>query len=230
MYKLLFSLLVLFSFCSFSQEQDSIPQDLKYREDQFYFSITYNFLGQKPSGVSQQGFSSGFHGGFLRDMPINKDRTVALAIGLGVSINSYNQNLRVSKNEMNATIFSIVNDETVFTKNKYFTYLVEVPFEFRWRNSTPTSYKFWRIYSGFKFGYVFANQAKYEGEPTNVKLNALDRFNKLQYGLTLSAGYNTWNIHMYYALNSIFDNNTKLDTGESVDMRAIKIGLIFYIL
>ena len=109
------------------------------------------------------------------------------------------------------TIFSIVNDETVFTKNKYFTYLVEVPFEFRWRNSTPTAYKFWRIYSGFKFGYVFANQAKYEGEPTNVKLNALDRFNKLQYGLTLSAGYNTWNIHMYYALNSIFDNNTKLD-------------------
>ena len=202
MQKFLFCLLGIFSLFSFSQEQDSILNDYKYREDQFYFSITYNLLDAKPNGVSQQGFSSGFHAGFLRDMPINKSRTLALAIGLGLSANSYNQNLRVSDNSENGIEFSVINDDTDFTKNKYFTYLVEVPFEFRWRNSTPNSYKFWRIYSGFKLGYVFANQTKFNGVPNDVKINALTRFNKLQYGLTLSAGYGTWNFHIHYTFKS----------------------------
>ncbi len=230
MSRLFFSLISLLSFCSFSQSQDSIPQDLKYREDQFYISVTYNFLDKKPNGVSQKGFSSGFHAGFLRDMPINKQRTYAVALGLGLSVNSYNQNLRVTENNQNSTDFFVVNDETTFTKNKYFTYLVEVPFEFRWRNSTPSSYKFWRIYSGFKLGYVFANQTKFEGEPDDVKINGLDRFNRLQYGLTFNAGYGTWNFHIYYALNPIFDTKSNLNTGETIDMRAIKMGLMFYIL
>jgi len=42
-------------------------------------------------------------------------------------------------------------------------------------------------------------------------------------------GYNTWNLYMYYALNPIFSGDVKLD-GVSVDMNAIKIGLMFYIL
>lgn len=229
MSRLLLFLFTVLSFLSFSQEQDSIPQDFKYREDQFYISVTYNFLNKKPNGVSQQGFSSGFHGGFLRDMPINKSRTLAIGVGLGLSVNSFNQNLRVSEATNNSVVFNVINDETDFTKNKYFTYLLEVPFEFRWRNSTPKAYKFWRIYSGFKIGYLFANQTKYEGIPNDVKINGLDNFNKIQYGLTLSAGYNTWNIHVYYALNSIFNDESNLDTGERIDMSAIKIGLIFYI-
>ena len=163
MRKLILGLLMIWSLFGYAQEQDSISNDNKYREDQFYFAITYNFLDKKPNGVSQQGFSSGFHGGFLRDMPINKPRTLAIALGLGFSINSYNQNLRISEAADNNIVFFVVNDETDFTKNKYFTYLVEVPFEFRWRNSSPSSYKFWRIYSGFKLGYVFANQTKYVG-------------------------------------------------------------------
>ena len=229
MRRLLLCLLTAFSFLSFSQEQDSIPQDLNYREDQFYISVTYNFLNNKPNGVSQQGFSSGFHGGFLRDIPINKSRTLAIGVGLGVSINSFNQNLRVSYDTSNNVAFNVLNDEADFTKNKYFTYLLEVPFEFRWRNSTPKTYKFWRVYSGFKIGYLFANQTKYEGLPNDVKINVLDNFNKIQYGFTLSAGYNTWNLHIYYALNSIFNDESNLDTGERIEMSAIKIGLTFYI-
>jgi len=51
----------------------------------------------------------------------------------------------------------------------------------------------------------------------------------VQYGLTLSAGYGTWNFHVYYGLNSIFDNNIQFE-GESMDMKSLKIGLMFYIL
>ena len=46
---------------SFSQEKEerTIPVDSLFREDQFYFSITYNLLRNAPSGYSQYSFSSG---------------------------------------------------------------------------------------------------------------------------------------------------------------------------
>jgi len=90
-------------------------------------------------------------------------------------------------------------------------------------------YNFWRIYTGFKFSYMFAHKTKYDGDLGQFKYTDIDEFNKLQYGLTLSAGYNTWNVYMYYALNPIFSNEAKVN-GQSLDMNVIKVGLMFYIL
>ncbi len=222
----------LLSFFGFSQEETAINDlDQNYREDQFYFAVTYNLLANKPESVSQQGFSSGFHFGFIRDMPFNKGRNWSVGLGLGLSINSYNQNLRVSKDTGKDYTFTVIDDsETDFTRNRYFTYLAEVPLELRWRNSNATSYKFWRIYSGVKFGYVFVNRTKYVGDPESISLNNVNSFENIQYGLTLGAGYNTWNFHLYYGLNGIFDETAKLEDGSSIDMKTLKIGLIFYIL
>ncbi|WP_460220095.1 porin family protein [Psychroserpens sp. MEBiC05023] len=204
--------------------------DDRYREDQFYFSVTYNLLGNKPKGVSQSGFSSGFHFGFIRDMPINEKRNKAIGIGLGLSTNSYNQTLLISEIDGSFN-YSVIEGDVSFSKNKFTTYLLEVPLEFRWRTSTASDYDFWRIYAGIKFGYVVHNSSKFNGNPNNIKLSNIDHFNDLQYGLTLSAGYSNVNFHFYYALNSIFDDNATLsDTNSSIDMNAVKIGLIFYIL
>ena len=60
----------------FGQDQAIIEKDDLYREDQFYFGVTYNLLGKMPQEMSQNGFSSGFHLGFIRDMPINKNRNI----------------------------------------------------------------------------------------------------------------------------------------------------------
>ena len=227
--------LILFIFfigyIGFTQNDDSAKTELykNYREDQFYASVTYNLLNNKPDGVSQSGFSSGFHLGFIRDMPINERRNFAFGLGLGVSTNSYNQNLRIEKSN-NDFIYSIIDESEVnVSKNKFTTYLVEVPFEVRWRTSTPTDYNFWRIYTGLKIGYLLYNSTKYKSNAGNENLSNINDFNKLQYGLTLSAGYGTWNFHVYYGLNSIFDNNAKLND-KVIDLKSIKIGLIFYIL
>ncbi|MCK8481028.1 porin family protein [Psychroserpens algicola] len=211
--------------------QDSIKVvDDKYREDQFYVSITYNLLGNKPDGVSQSGFSSGFHFGFIRDMPINDKRNIAIGLGLGLSTNSYNQTLLISKFN-NDFAYSVIDGDVSFSKNKFTTYLLEVPLEFRWRTSTPTDYNFWRIYGGIKFGYIVYNSSKFNGSADTIKLSNIDDFNDFQYGLTLSAGYSNVNFHLYYALNSIFSNEAKLESsGSSIDMNTVKIGLIFYIL
>lgn len=220
----------LIAYKSISQNNNSDKEDYeKYREDQFYASVTYNLLNEKPSNVSQSGFSTGFHFGFIRDMPINKDRDFALGLGIGVSTNSYNQNLYIDEVN-NEYIYSVIDESEInVSKNKFTTYLVEFPLELRWRTSTPTDYNFWRIYTGFKLGYLLYNSTKFNSDKGDNNLSQIEDFNKLQYGLTLSVGYGTWNFHFYYGLNTIFDSSAQLE-GKSIDMKSIKIGLMFYIL
>ncbi len=224
--------LLLINCLGFSQNDDSSDKSelyKDYREDQFYISVTYNLLSAKPNDVNQSGFSTGFHLGFIRDMPINDKRNVAIGIGLGLSSNSYNQNVSILETN-NEVAFNIIDESEInVSKNKFTTYLIEAPFEFRWRRSTATNYKFLRIYPGFKIGYLFYNSTKFRSDNGDSNLSNIDEFNRLQYGLTLSAGYGTWNFHAYYGLNSIFDNSARLND-QSIDMRSFKIGLMFYIL
>lgn len=224
-----FLLLVILGYLGFSQDNKSELYK-NYREDQFYASITYNLLNEKPSDVSQSGFSSGFHFGFIRDIPINDRRNFAIGLGLGISANSYNQKDLLIEESNNDVTFNIIDEgDYNVTKNKFSTYLVEVPLEIRWRTSTAEDYNFWRIYTGIKIGYLVYNSTKFQSEVANVKLSNVDSFNKLQYGLTMSVGYSTWNFHVYYGLNPIFDDTSKLNE-ESIDMKSLKIGLMFYIL
>ncbi|MDP5081162.1 MAG: PorT family protein [Winogradskyella sp.] len=227
-----FLLSVWVGYLGFSQNNDSTDKAelyKNYREDQFYASVTYNLLNYKPENVSQSGFSSGFHFGFIRDMPINGRRNLAIGLGLGLSSNSYNQNMSILQVDNEFEYEVIDESEVNVTKNKFTTYLLEVPLEIRWRTSNATDYNFWRIYTGFKLGYLLYNSSKFLSEGGNQKLSNIEDFNKLQYGLTLSAGYGTWNFHVYYGLNTIFDDTAKL-SGEGIDMSSIKMGLMFYIL
>ncbi|WP_339623353.1 porin family protein [uncultured Winogradskyella sp.] len=227
------SLLVLcLTGISFAQNKKKIinsEPDNNYREDQFYASVTYNLLSNKPKDVSQSGFSTGFHFGFIRDMPINEKRNKAIGLGLGISSNSYNHNIGIVEVDNNLTYGIIDESEINVSKNKLTTYLVEVPLEFRWRTSTATDYNFWRIYTGLKVGYVVYNTATFQSNLETIKLSNLNDLNSLQYGVTLSVGYGTWNFHAYYGLNSIFNTDANLDDA-NIDFRSFKIGLMFYLL
>ncbi|WP_179351213.1 porin family protein [Winogradskyella vidalii] len=228
----LFLILTLMGLFGFSQSDNTINSTLyeNYREDQFYASVTYNLINEKPVGLTQSGFSSGFHLGFIRDMPINTRRNVALGLGLGLSANIYNQNNILIEQVDNSIVFTDLDEfDYNVSKNKFINYLIEVPFELRWRTSTSTNYNFWRIYTGFKIGYIVYSSSNFKSDSGSVKLSNIDSFNELQYGLTLSAGYDTWNFHVYYGLNPIFDSNSEFK-GEDLSMKSLKIGLMFYIL
>ena len=238
--RILFSCLFLVSFFSaFSQEEvkTEVKPEIKpvvkidslYREDQFYFSVTYNLLVQGPTGLKQDKFSAGLSAGFLRDMPINKKRTYAIATGLGLSYQNYYQNLTISESQDGALIYG-VNSYGEFKSNRYKQYLVDLPIEFRWRNSTYESYKFWRVYGGMKFSYVISNKSVLNDGETTYKIKDNPNINKFQYGVYVSAGYNTWNVYAFYGLNPLFDKSVKTVSGESVSMKVMNVGLIFYIL
>jgi len=230
MKSLLGILFILFgSHLCFSQEDSLKVADELYKEDQFYIGVTYNLLGSKPNGIKQSGFSTGFHFGIIKDIPLNKNRNIAIGVGLGYSLNSFNQNLLINKDSSGSIVYSILSDNNTYNKNRFSSQSIELPIEFRWRTSTPTEYKFWRIYTGFKVGYELFDTAKYKGDLGYLKFRNTDDFNKFQYGLTLSAGYNTWNLYMYYGLTTVFSNKAKLEDN-SIDMKAIKVGLMFYVL
>lgn len=232
--RFLFHCLAILSFFTvFPQESVSseAPKTVKidslYREDQFYFSVTYNLLTQNPNDLKQDRFSAGLSVGFLRDMPVNKDRTIAVATGVGLSYKNYYQNLTIKEQPDGNRVYEVKSYKD-FESNKYRQYLVEVPLEFRWRNSTYESYKFWRIYGGVKFSYVLTDKSVFKNsEGTFVIRNNPDA-NKFQYGLYLSSGYNTWNVYAYYGLKPLFESKTT--DNEDINMRAMSIGVIFYIL
>ena len=210
----------------FAQSNTTTALDSLYREDQIYIGVTYNALINLPNGVSQNSFSTGLHLGVIRDFPINKRRNVSIGLGLGYSINLFNQNIKI--NATTPTTYTIL-EGIDYSKNNFSQHLFEAPLEFRWRTSNAETYKFWRIYTGVKLGYIIASKSVYEdglGRETHRNLEGL---NPWQYGLTMSIGYNTWNGYVYYGLNPIFDSISSTNL-QSIDMTALKIGLIFYIL
>jgi hypothetical protein len=215
-------------FSGFSQ---SVPDfeavDSLYREDQFYIGVTYNTLQNRPIGVTQNNFTPSFSIGILRDMPINKARNKAIAAGLGYSLNSYNQNLLISENNGNRQ-YSVIQDGTLFDKNKLTLHSIDIPIEYRWRTSVPETHKFWRIYSGLKLSYLFNTQSNYEDSQTSYTVTGNPDINKFQYGTYLSVGYNTVNFNIYYGLNPIF-KSAELN-GRAIEMNTLNFGFMFYIL
>lgn len=211
-------------------EMDSVPAfaDPKYREDQFYASLSYNLIQGKPGNYSQYSFSSGITTGFLRDMPVNKRRTYAIAAGLGYSYNNIKHNLALAEG---GSGYSVVEEGT-FNKNKLVLHYLELPIELRWRNSDSISHKFWRIYLGFKVSYLFSSKAQFnpDGDGATVKVKGDNHLNNIIYGAYISAGWNTWNLYAYYGITPIYDSPPITGSDQKLTMNSLNLGLIFYIL
>ena len=231
--KLFLNCFLFFSvFNVFAQETKPVSPmiaiDSLYREDQFYFGFTYNKLLNKPGGFSQNKFSSGFSGGFLRDMPFNKKRTFAIAAGLGLSYNKTFQNLLITQdNGVNS--YSIIDPAVSYSKNKIDQIFVDVPLEFRWRNSTFESTKFWRVYTGFKVSYLAMDKYVHTESESEINIRNNKDMNKLRLGTYIAAGYNTWNFYVYYGITPIFKSSAKIN-GQDISLNALNFGLMFYIL
>ena len=217
----LFVSLFFLHFISFvySQKETETIADSLFREDQFYASISYNILQKTPDNFNQYSFSTGLSAGFLRDFPISENRHWAIAPGIGYSFNDLKQNIDFS---------SISNStDTEIVKSRIILHYVDFPLELRWRNATPDSHKFWRIYGGFMASYLISGKFKYEGSFGSGTENINDLLNKFQYATYLTFGFNTWNAYIHYGLNPFFDKN-KTTTENNVT--TLKIGLMFYIL
>ena len=172
-----------------------------------------------PDRISQSGFSFGLGGGFIKDFPLSKKRNIGLGAGLGYGFNNYYFNVELD-------VATPTENEVTLKNNKIVLHTLELPIELRFRNSTATKYKFWRFYPGFKVAYVFANNTSF-GKTEDFDVSDIIEINEFIYGLTFSAGYNKWNLHLYYGLNELF-NETGVNNYD-ISISDFRIGLIFYI-
>ena len=209
---------------SFAQK-DSLSIGDRYAEDQVYLSVSYSQLFDQPSSITKSNFSYSLSTGFIKDVTLNNKGTVSIAAGVGYGFDFFNHNLKVEEINNNV-VFS--NDNTI-SGNLFKSHNLEFPVELRWRTSNANKYDFWRVYAGIKFLYNITNTYQFEDvNATTFKYSNISNYNKLQYGLTLSAGYDEFNINVFYGLSPVFDNS-KID-GEDINTKMLKLGLIFYLL
>ncbi|WBX73993.1 porin family protein [Tenacibaculum pacificus] len=211
--------LVFLSICSYAQK-DSLQIGDRYWEDQLYINISYNILSNQPKELNVSGFSFGFSGGYIKDIPLVKSSKIALGVGLGYGFDSFNHHLKVV--EENLVTLKVAN---VITVDKLKSHNIEMPIQFRLRTSTVNSYSFWRIYTGIKLSYNLNNSFSYTDSDTIISTSNLPKYNKFQTGLTLSVGYSTFNFHVYYGLTPILKNGSS-----NKNTNIIRIGLSFYLL
>ncbi len=234
--KLFFFLVgLLLTMPSFSQNEEkegnAIPQvvDSLYREDQFYIGLSFNLINNEPDGFSQNGFSGGLHLGFIRDMPFNERRNKAIGVGLGWSANTYNSNLLITKDSSNNTVFDLVEEDDEADSNRFYTNLVEMPIQYRWRTSTTTEESFWRIYTGLKLGYLYGFKSSFQNPNGNIEVRNPDGLDRWRYSATLTIGNGSFNAFFQYNLNPLFGDSRLID-GSSIGLQPIKFGIEFYLL
>lgn len=212
------------------KEVTSDSLDAKYREDQFYFGITYNALVDTPEMVDSRGLTASVHLGFMRDMPINRRRNLSLAIGLGASFDEYGSTLFIGEDQVNRTIFTSLSVNNVtYDVNRFSSSSIEIPLEFRWRSSSAQNYKFWRFYAGVRLGYAYWYKSSFKQDGNTVIQTDIPEFNNMRLGATLSVGYNTVNFYAYYGITPLFDNAITTN-GTPIDMSTLKLGLLFFFL
>jgi len=213
-----FTSLFFYSF-SFAQ-RDSLQLGDSYGEDQIYLTISYSQLNKQPVGISNSEFSYSFSAGYFKDFILTRKGNISIALGVGYGFDSFNHGFEFSRTN-NKTI---INLNLTKNTNKLTLHQIEFPFEFRWRTSNANKYKFWRIYTGIKLTYNYSNNFIFE----NNSYKNIERFNKWQYGYTLSTGYDLFNIQLFYGFTPILKNSS---LGEQIiTTKMLKIGFIFYIL
>ena len=211
---------------TFSIDTLHVEIDSLYREDQFYAGLNYNSIVKKPSGLTQEKISFGFSAGFLRDMPINKARTVAIATGIGFTFNNYLQDMAITGTNENA-VYTI--QTSGFDKNRFEQFRVELPLEFRWRKSTSQEFQFFRIYGGFKLSYLLLDKSVFDDGNDKIVIKNNKDFEDFLYGVYLSLGYSAFNLQIAYNFNSLFKSSAQIDS-TPITMNALNLGIVFYIL
>lgn len=194
-----------------------------FREDQIYLSVAYPYFNDAPSSLIQNKLSYSLAFGVVRDMPLNRSRTLALGLGLGWDQTILYNNTRFSSID-NAISTALVDEG--YQQNFLRIQSLAIPLELRWRNATETKHAFWRIHTGISLHVPLQLKSIYK-TPTGVEVTSILPSNRTVLRWNLHFGFNTWNISIAHDIQPWASFDT---SNAQFDMKFTKIGLIFYIL
>lgn len=215
-----FFLLFFILLCVSAISQDTIkkvPWDDKYREDQFFLSINHDLFLNNPKD-EQNALSIGLSTGFLRDIAVSKNRKFAIAPGIAFSYKRHNTFILPSELSL---------DDNSANINQF---LIELPIELRWRNSTVENTQFFRIHLGSKLSYrIFGDITFIDNdklvETLQNKMTFINAFNFQNY---LAFGYSIFNVFVAYTYTPFYKNSTFNQS--KLNVYPLSLGFIFYIL
>ncbi len=209
---------------------DSIYQpDKHYYEDQLYFGLSYIVLKDLPPDVKQNGFSNSLRFGLIRDFPVNEQRNFGFGVGFGYSRDVYYHNLKIYVDEQTGNVLFQSLEGIDYKTNSFTVHKLDFPVEIRWRGSTPTKFKFWRLYTGITFSYVLNSESQFVTDKANIIYKKLEISEPWRFGYTLAVGYGLWNFSLYYGLNNIIKEEIKYNNNP-INMRDFHLGVIYYFL
>jgi len=219
----IFLICIFFSSFFYSQK-DSLNLGDYYADDQLYLNIYYSQLIDQPKGIDNNNFSYSLSGGFIKDIILNNSGTFSVASGVGIGRDFFNHTLKIEE----IKDVSIFLNATSSTGHKMNIVNLELPIQIRWRTSSANKYKFWRIYGGVTILYNLNNTISFTENNETIEYKNISSFKKWQYGATLTAGYDRFNLNVFYGLTPMFGNATL--NGNSINTKVLKLGLVLFFL
>ncbi len=196
-----------------------------YREDQLYINLSSIRAFDVDDQLRQVGLSYSYAFGYMRDIPLNKKGSFALGVGLG-----YNRS-RIKLTYDNASPFndldSNISSDYLF-ESKLVLNALQIPLEIRFRNSTATKYRFWRIYTGFTFNLLIRDKVSVTRDQITKDYTDTGLFREWEVGPHMSVGYGIWNFHIYYSINNLFSQDAQRSYS-GFETNYLKLGLQFFI-
>ena len=206
-----------------SQDKEVKKNSTFYREDQIYFGASFMVLTSNQEQFKPKGLSRHFQLGLVRDIPLIDSGKLSTGIGFGLGFDRYTTNLI----PLDRGIYSLYNVDADLNNSLYLSVKsLELPISFRWRSSTATNFAFWRLYGGISLQWNYNIKAK---QNSNL-IEIFDEIKKLGSTAHISFGYNTWNFFLSYSLKPIFNSLEGNSEGLPIQIKPLKIGLIFYVL
>lgn len=201
-----------------------------YREDQFYFALSYDLLTEVPNEVASRGLVGGVQFGFIRDWPLSQGGDWSLGTGLGMSYDRYGSNVVAREGVDAAPTWTVEQSPSAIDANSLRLTAVEFPLEIRWRSSTPLSYKFWRLYAGVKWSQHLFSKTVFSSPVQSETLSDLPQLRSGIWYATVSFGFGTFNAQIQWGLSPLLEGVQDSVTQQSIGLRPIKLGIMFYIL
>ena len=209
--------------------------------DRFIVTLFTDIWQDVPGSMDLKTIQRGINISAMQDMPLGRSN-FSVAAGLELSShNLYSDHRYVYHPHIPGTPekydFTPIQDD--YNKNKLSLNYLEVPVQFRYR--TRELNRTLRFYAGMKAGYLINGHTKYEGEASypipggtqfdilpvelirevKIKEHKLDNIADYRIGLTAMVGYGSVNLHLYYPLTKIFEENS------ARDMYPVSLGLSF---
>lgn len=227
-------LLVLLLECVITVAQESNPNESLaeefYREDQFYIALSYDLLSEVPEAVATRGLIGGVQLGFVRDWPLSSQGNWALGTGIGLGYDRYGQNIIAQSSQGALPSWTIEQSPSAIEANSLQITALEFPLELRWRTSDAQTYKFWRVYAGAKWSQHLSAKTVFKGPDNSETLTDLPQLRRGIWYATFSFGYGIFNAQIQWGLTPLLREVQDSATEQSIGLRPIKLGIMFYIL